>query len=399
MMEPLRLGIAGLSRAFVLMLPTLTRHPGIRIVAAADTRREARDAFSRDFSARTYESVDALCADADVEAVYIATPHQFHSEHAAAACRHGKHILVEKPMALSLDECERMARYAEEAGVHLIVGHSHSFDTPYAKTAELISSGRFGALRMISAVNFTDFLYRPRRPEELDTAQGGGVVFSQAAHQIDIVRLLAGGDVASVFAQAGNWDSSRPTEGAYQALLTFKSGVSASLTYSGYAHFDTDEFLDWTGEMGQRRNPDEYGIARRALRNAADPEREGMLKNDRAYGSSKLRSSQNVGALHNHFGFVIASCEKADLRPMANGVMIYTDEQRYLDPLPAPAVPRAEVIDELIEAVRYNRAPFHSGRWGLATLEVCLGILESTRLGAAIPMRHQPAKPVFQHKS
>ena len=86
---------------------------------------------------------------------------------------------------------------AREAGVQLIVGHSHSFDLPILPTRELIASGAFGAVRMITALNFTDFLYRPRRPEELDTESGGGAVFNQAAHQVDIVRLLAGGKVAA----------------------------------------------------------------------------------------------------------------------------------------------------------------------------------------------------------
>ena len=80
--------------------------------------------------------------------------------------------------------------------MHLVVGHSHSFDAPILRTRELIASGDFGAVRMINAFNYTDFLYRPRRPEELDTAHGGGAVFNQAAHQVDIVRLLGGGRVS-----------------------------------------------------------------------------------------------------------------------------------------------------------------------------------------------------------
>ena len=81
---------------------------------------------------------------------------------------------------------------------------------------------------MITSLNFTDFLYRPRRPEELDTARGGGAVFNQAAHQVDVVRLLATGDVRSVRAATGNWDPARPTEGAYACLLQLEGGYRHS---------------------------------------------------------------------------------------------------------------------------------------------------------------------------
>ena len=95
----LRLGVAGLGRAFTLMLPTLAAHPRVTLVAAADPRAEARAAFERDFKGRAHDSVAGLCADPEVEAVYIATPHQHHAEHAIAALAQGKHVLVEKPMA------------------------------------------------------------------------------------------------------------------------------------------------------------------------------------------------------------------------------------------------------------------------------------------------------------
>ena len=142
-------------------------------------------------------------------------------KHAALAARHGKHLLIEKPIALTIDECAAIIDAARSAGVHIVVGHSHSFDAPVARLRELIESGEFGAVRMINAINYTDYLYRPRRPEELDTAQGGGAVFNQAAHQVDIVRLISGGQVTSVRAATGAWDRARPTEGAYAALLTF----------------------------------------------------------------------------------------------------------------------------------------------------------------------------------
>jgi phthalate 4,5-cis-dihydrodiol dehydrogenase len=374
------------------MLPTFTADARIALVAATDPRAEARERFAADFAARAYDCVEELSRDPDVEAIYIATPHAFHAEHVRIAAAHGKHVLVEKPMALTVQDCRAMIAAAREAGVQLVVGHSHSFDAPILRTRAIIDSGAVGAVRMITALNFTDFMYRPRRPEELITEEGGGVLFSQAAHQIDIVRLLGGGLVRSVRAAAGSWDPSRASsEGAYSAFLTFAEGVAASVVYSGYGHFDTDEFCGWVGELGQSKDPADYGAARKALRRIASGTGEAAAKNARNFGGANYvpANRESGSVLHQHFGFVLVSCERADLRPLPDGVMIYADEERRLDPLAPPAVPRAEVIDEFYDAVVHGQAPLHSGEWALATLEVCLAILRSAREGQEIALGHQ----------
>jgi len=379
-MTPIRVGVAGLGRAFALMSPTLAADSRVRVVAAADPRAEARQQFQADFGGRGYASVDELCADPAVQAVYVATPHQFHAEHACLAAAAGKHILVEKPMALTLDECRAMTAAARKHGVHIVVGHSHSFDAPIGLTRKLIQGGKYGRLRMITAMMFTDFLYRPRRPEELDTAKGGGAVYNQAAHHIDIIRLL-GGNVRSIRASTGSWDPARPTEGAYSAFLALDGGASATITYSGYAHFDSDEFTGWISEGGVKKDPDAYGAARRAL--VGD---EMTVKNARNYGGAQF-ARPAASLLHQHFGVLIASCERADLRPLPEGVMIYGDSEKRLEPLPAPRVQRAEVIDELYAAVVDGKPPLHDGEWGTETMAVCLAVLRSAREGKEIPLR------------
>jgi phthalate 4,5-cis-dihydrodiol dehydrogenase len=385
----LRLGVAGLGRAFGVMLPTFTGDTRVTLVAAADTRPEARQRFATDFSARSYSTVDELCADPNVEAIYIATPHQSHAQHATLAAQHGKHLLIEKPMALALDDCAKIIDEARSAGVHIIVGHSHSFDAPVMRLRALVQAGDFGRVRMINAINYTDYLYRPRRPEELDTAQGGGAVFNQAAHQVDIVRLIGGGRVASVRASTGAWDSSRPTEGAYAALLAFEGGAFASLTYNGYGHFDSDEFQGWVGEMGQTKKPYDGRVRQRF----DNPQEEAAFKNARNYGGDQFRSPVTHASAHQHFGTLLVSCERADLRASPNGVMIYQEGSARLDALPPPEIPRAEVIDELYRAVVNDRPPLHNGAWAMATLEVLLAMLRSAREGSEVHLSHQVALP------
>ena len=382
----LRLGVAGLGRAFTVMLPTFVADSRVALVAAADPRPEARERFATQFSARAYETVEELCADPAIEIVYVATPHQHHAAHAILAAQHGKHALVEKPMAIALDDCAAMIAAADKANLHLVVGHSHSFDTPILRTRDLVAGGAYGAVRMITALNYTDFLRRPRRAEELDTAQGGGAVFNQAAHQVDIVRLLGGGRVETVRAVTGAWDAKRPTEGAYSALLTFEGGAFASLTYGGYGNFDSDEFHGWVGEMGQAKSP--YARKPQSFANAVE---EAAFKNARNYGGAAYQPAAAQNLAHQHFGTVVVSCERADLRPMPSGVMIYQNGAARLDPLPPPAVPRAEVIDELYGAVVNGTPPLHGGAWAMATLEVCLAMLRSSREGRDIALAHQVA--------
>ncbi|MFM0704385.1 Gfo/Idh/MocA family protein [Paraburkholderia sediminicola] len=377
----LRVGVAGLGRAFSLMLPTFLGDRRVELIAACDPREEARQQFAADFNAKTYGDVLELAADRNVDVVYIASPHQFHARHTEIAAANGKHVLVEKPMALTADECDRMIEACRAAGVFLIVGHCHSFDTPYLRTRDLIRSGEFGAVKMLQATNYTDYLYRPRRPEELFTSEGGGAVFSQAAHQVDIVRLLADSPAVRLRATVGRWDRSRPTEGAYSALIWFESGAFASLSYNGYGHFDTDEWAGWIGEMGERKKASSYGSARRRLATLASPAEEARLKAAGTYGGASYKPPQSGIAgdqrLHQHFGPVIVSCERADLRPLPDAIWLYGDATRERRPLSPPEVPRSEVIDELYAAVVQGARPTHDGAWAKGTLEICLAILKS----------------------
>lgn len=397
MTDPLRLGVIGLGRAFTVMLPTFLRDPRVRLVAATDPGRAACDRFSEDFGGRVHPDAESLCTDDSVEIVYVASPHEFHAEHVIASARNGKHAMVEKPMALTLEECQHMVDAARAGGVHLLVGHSHSYDAPVLEALRLVQSGGWGEVRMIQAFNYTDYLYRARRPEELDTVRGGGVVHGQGAHQIDIVRLLGGGMVDTVYARLGRWDPARPTEGAYSAILGFRTGVHATLTYSGYGHFDSDEWHGGIGEMGlektrREKTAADYGAARRRLREAMDPEAERRLKAARNYGAPDYRPPgrrELEPAHYQHFGHFLVCCDGADLRVTPDGVLVYADERIEERRLPAPTWPRKEVIDELWGVVREGRSPTHSGAWGLATTEVTLAMLASGRSGAVERTQHQ----------
>jgi phthalate 4,5-cis-dihydrodiol dehydrogenase len=385
--RPIRLGIAGLGMAGAVMVRAAARHSGFRIAAAAEPQAEPRQAFARDFKANIHSEIRALCDDPTVDAVYIATPHQFHAGHASLAAAAGKHIILEKPMALTLADCDAIIAAVEKAGVHLVVGHTHAFDPAIRAMRAVIASGQLGRLGMIASWNYTNYLYRPRRPEELDTAQGGGILFNQVPHQIDIVRLLGGGRVKSVRAHAGGLDPARPTEGHAVAFLAFADGAAASLVYGGYDFFDSDELHDWISERGSAKQP-AHGAARRAL--AARKRSETELRTlNYAYGASDGGEPPHQP----HFGLTIATCARGELRASADGVLLYGEDGRREIALPQGPrfAGRGNVLDDLAAAIRTGRKPLHDGRWGKATLEVALAIQASAREGREIVLKHQVA--------
>jgi phthalate 4,5-cis-dihydrodiol dehydrogenase len=215
---------------------------------------------------------------------------------------------------------------------------------------------------------------------------GGGILFNQVPHQIDTARLLAGGLVRSVRASTTVLDPSRPTEASCAALLQFKTGATASLIYSGYDHFDSDE---WHFGLSERGAPKQiaHGAARRSLAKAQDETR--SRTETFAYGSANA----DLPPHQPHFGITIATCAGGDMRASADGLTIYDREGRREIQIPrGGSMPgRREVLDDMRIAIRSGHPPVHNGRWGKATLEVALAILQSAREGREVALEHQVA--------
>ncbi|MET0668678.1 MAG: Gfo/Idh/MocA family oxidoreductase, partial [Xanthobacteraceae bacterium] len=151
--------------AGAVMVQAGAAHPGYALRAAADPHQAPRDAFARDFNASAYVDVKELVADPAVEVVYIATPHQFHAPMAIMAAEHGKHIILEKPMALTLADCDAIIAAVERNKVRLIVGHTHAFDPAVRALRGKITRREFGKHRHIKYLKKTNKHYLPRRPE------------------------------------------------------------------------------------------------------------------------------------------------------------------------------------------------------------------------------------------
>jgi phthalate 4,5-cis-dihydrodiol dehydrogenase len=398
--DVLRLGFAGLGMAAGRLISEIAQLPYIRLTAAADLRESALDTFQQQFHAEAYGSVEAMCQSPNIEAVYVATPHEFHAAHAILALQNRKHVIVEKPMALTIEEAEAMNAAAEKNGVQLMAGHTHSFDPPIAKMREIIKSGELGPLLMISTTYYKDHMYRPF-PDH-DIAMSRGVVLNQGPHQVDIVRLLGGGMVKNVRAMAAVGNSSRPGEGHYVCYLEFENSVPASLVYSGYAYFDTAELIWGIGEGGENKDPDRHIKARRFFKSlGAEPERTKRLEaslEEWRYGGAKpgawATGPNEQRKLHQpFFGLTIVTCEKGDIRQSPDGLFIYDEAGKREILLPKGVDAREAELREFYEAIMNNRPVRHDGRWGEATLEVCLAILQSAAEKREINLSRQIPAP------
>jgi phthalate 4,5-cis-dihydrodiol dehydrogenase len=368
MARVMRMGMAGLGVASTQILPSLTEVPYVKIAAAADVRKEALEKFRGQYDAEVFGSVEAMCKSPNVDFIYVATPNPLHARHVIAAAQNGKHVIVEKPMGLSIAECEAMNATAEKHGVKLLCGHTHSFDPPVRKMREIVRQGELGKLCMINTWNFNEFMYRPRMKHEL--AQSRGVVLNQGPHHVDVVRLIGGGVVRSVRAMTGIWDSARAHEGSYVCYLEFDDGVPATLVYSGYGFFDTAELFGWVGEGGQPRDPETNVRARQAIRSLTSQEEEELLKEQMRYGGGKegeLSHQWRETRLQPFFGLTVVSCEKGDMRQSAEGLFTYGEEGKKEILIPCGKRGREPEVEELYQAVVNNRPVFHDGRWGEAT--------------------------------
>jgi phthalate 4,5-cis-dihydrodiol dehydrogenase len=381
------------------ILPAMEAMDTVDVVAGADVVPTTLERFSERFpNARTYASAEGLCADPDVDAVWVSSPNRFHAEHTILAARSGKHVVVEKPMAVTLADAARMIEAADTHGIKLLAGHTRAFTLPIRAMRKVIESGKFGQLRALNIWSYSDWMLRPRTADELDLAQGGGIPYRQGPHQVDTVRLLGGGMLRSVRAQVGQWMPERPIPGHYAAFMEFENGTPATISHNGYGYFLGAELVPW-GEDRHRYTAAERASIRQQLRSgtrAETSEKQAM----RIGGDQEriiFRRAEPEPWVPEDMGMAIASLDRADLRQSRFGIYVHSDAgKEEIDVLarrPMGVSQRRAELEELYDAVVLGKPLWHDGRWGMATLEVCLAMMQSARERTEIMLRHQVPVP------
>lgn len=200
--------------------------PGARLAAVCDTAGDRVTTYAERYGVIAYRSPEELYADSQIDLVAVLTPSGMHAEHVIGAARAGKHVLVEKPMALRMDDADNMIRACDEEGVKLFVVKQNRFNVPVLKLREALEAGRFGRLVMGTVrVRWC----RRQAYYDQDAWRGtwrydGGVLTNQASHHIDMLEWMMG-DVESVHARAATTLVNIQTEDIAVATLKFRNGA------------------------------------------------------------------------------------------------------------------------------------------------------------------------------
>jgi predicted dehydrogenase len=253
--RPVRWGLIGcgdISRRRVA--PALRDLPNCELVAVNRAQTHLAEAFATTFGAkRWYADWQALLQDPEIEAVYIATPVNQHAEQTIAAAKAGKHVLCEKPMAMTVRECEQMLEACEANNVRFGIAYYRHFYPVVQRIKQLLTANEIGIPVVVQLNVFSWFDPQPGQPRDwlIDRKHsGGGPMFDVGGHRIEVLLNLFG-RVSRVAAAGGAIALKRNVEDTAIAILEFEHGpiVSLSVTHAAYTAKDTLTIFGTTGSI------------------------------------------------------------------------------------------------------------------------------------------------------
>lgn len=229
-------------------LPALRRLPGVELVVAADPEGDARRRAARIGGVPVLERPDELLSRRDLDAVVICAPTHLHAALAGAACDVGKHVYLEKPLATSRDEADRVVEAAERARVAVAIGFNRRRHPTFERARQLLAEGAIGPVLAVQS-RFCEPVPPGGLPEwKRHRASGGGVLLDLASHHVDQVRWLLGIEVVAAEARLASEVSEHDTAWVRWSLA---AGVEMQSFFSFRA--GTADFIELVGQRGTLR--------------------------------------------------------------------------------------------------------------------------------------------------
>jgi myo-inositol 2-dehydrogenase/D-chiro-inositol 1-dehydrogenase/scyllo-inositol 2-dehydrogenase (NAD+) len=230
------------------------RLKGAELVALCDANEQALGQAARELGVELlFTDYQQACASPQIDAVIIVTPTFMHCAIACAAAAQGKHVFLEKPMAITVDECQRIIEATAAAGVRLQIGFMRRFDESFLRAKALIESGELGRVMIIKSTGRGPGL---PPPWIYDVAKSNGILAEVNSHDFDSVRWLAGSDVVRVYAEADNFkcrDAAEQWPEFYDnavVSLRFASGALGTIDGTCPAHYGYDARVEVLCEGG-----------------------------------------------------------------------------------------------------------------------------------------------------
>jgi predicted dehydrogenase len=253
--KPIRVCLVGAGRVANVHANSLVNHvPSGSLVAVVDNNQEALQSLAEQYEIpNRFQSLEQALDEAEFEAVVITTPTFSHTELAVSAASAGKHILLEKPMALNLEECDRIIAAAEKGKVILQLAFMRRFDPEFASAAERIAAGEIGQPMMIKSLTHGPGL---PPPWARDLATSNGNLAEVNSHDWDCVRWLMGSDYLRVYVEVANFKGQSrgvDTENYYDNSLVnikFENGGLGSISAVCPCDYGYDARVEIVGEKG-----------------------------------------------------------------------------------------------------------------------------------------------------
>jgi UDP-N-acetyl-2-amino-2-deoxyglucuronate dehydrogenase len=221
-----RLALVGCGRISGNHVAAIDKVDELELVGVADVELDRARAVGKAQGVRAFRTIEELLASVESDAVVVCTPSGLHPTHGIAAARAGKHVITEKPMAISLADADALVQACDAAGVHLFVVKQNRLNPPVQLLRRAIDKGRFGRIYVANTT------VRWTRPQEYyDSARwrgtwefDGGAIMNQASHYVDLMQWLVG-PVESVVAKTATLGRRIETEDTGIAVLRFRSGA------------------------------------------------------------------------------------------------------------------------------------------------------------------------------
>ena len=272
-MAKIGVGVVGLGRIFEdNHLPQISACPDMELVAVADVTESRRARWQNSINVPVYDDMQAILADDEIQLVLILTPSRFHHSHVLAALRAGKHVMVEKPMAMSQSEAEDMITEANSRGLILTVHHNRGLDADFMVLQELLGSEPIGAIVSIErriSFDYTEWLahypaadYRPGW--RMERAFGGGQLYDWGPHFFDQILRLTGSPPDRIFCALRGVKWSQEVDDYAKILAEWNNGLLAELEVTSFSDqvLHTLYILGTEGTITQRRFWEEFVITR-----------------------------------------------------------------------------------------------------------------------------------------